>query len=45
MTHLFSGMVWDNLALAANYLSPSKLPAIEAAALAACDGLDGVVDG
>jgi len=45
MTHLFSGMVWDNLALAANYLPPSKLPAIEAAALAACDGLDGVVDG
>jgi feruloyl esterase len=45
MTHLFSTGVWDNQVLAANYLPPSKLPAIEAAALAACDGLDGVVDG
>ena len=45
MTHLFSTGVWDNQALAVSYLPPSKLPAIEAAALAACDGLDGVVDG
>ena len=45
MTHLFSTGVWDNQALAAAYLPPSKLPAIEAAALAACDALDGVVDG
>jgi len=48
MTHLFSSGVWDNRVLTSNsaaYLSPSKLPAIEAAALAACDGLDGVVDG
>jgi Tannase and feruloyl esterase len=47
-THLFSAGVWDNQALAqdaAGYLPPAKLPAIEAAALAACDGLDGVVDG
>ncbi|MGA3025713.1 MAG: tannase/feruloyl esterase family alpha/beta hydrolase [Bryobacteraceae bacterium] len=45
MTHLFATGVWDNQTLAVNYLPPSKLPAIEAAALAACDGLDGVVDG
>jgi feruloyl esterase len=48
MTHLFSSGVWDNQALAsdsAGYLPPSKLPAIEAAALVACDGRDGVVDG
>ncbi len=45
MTHLFATGVWDNQALTVNYLPPSKLPAIEAAALAACDGLDGVVDG
>jgi len=44
-THLFSAGVWDNQVLAQNYLPPSKLPAIEAAALAACDALDGVVDG
>src|ERR1035438_2609079 len=48
MTHLFSSGVWDNRVLTSSigaYISPSKLPAIEAAALAACDGLDGVVDG
>jgi feruloyl esterase len=48
MTHLFASGVWDNQVLTSNtgsYLSPDKLPAIEAAALAACDGLDGVVDG
>lgn len=47
-THLMSAGVWDNQALATNaadYLPPAKLPAIEAAALAACDGLDGVMDG
>jgi len=44
-THLFSAGVWDDQVLAQNYLPPSKLPAIEAAALAACDALDGVVDG
>ena len=33
MTHLFSTGVWDNQVLAVNYLPPSKLPAIEAAAL------------
>ncbi len=44
-THLLSSGVWDNQVLAQNYLAPSKLPAIEAAALAACDALDGVVDG
>lgn len=44
-THLMSSALWDNQALAQSYLPPSKLTAIEAAAMAACDALDGVVDG
>lgn len=46
-THLVAGFVWNMQATAdaASYISPAKLPAIEAAALAACDGLDGVKDG
>jgi hypothetical protein len=39
---------WDMQALlasAASYIPPSKLPAITNAALAACDGIDGVLDG
>ena len=44
-THLMSSGVWGNQVLAQSYLPPSKLPAIEAAALAACDALDGVADG
>jgi hypothetical protein len=44
---LLTSSVFDAQALAdpASYISASKLPAIEAAALAACDGDDGVKDG
>jgi feruloyl esterase len=47
-THLLSNAAWDNLALLGDkdsYIPPKKLPAIQAAALAACDALDGVKDG
>ena len=47
-THLMVGVVWTEQALLnkpADYIPASKLPAIQAAALAACDGLDGVKDG
>ena len=47
-THLLANAAWDNLALLGDkdsYISQKKLPAIEAAALAACDSLDGVKDG
>ncbi len=47
-THLLSAAVFDSkatLAEQASYIPASKLPAIEAAALSACDALDGVKDG
>jgi hypothetical protein len=47
-THLFSSAIIDNQALLsdpASYFPAAKLPAIEAAALAACDMNDGVKDG
>ena len=47
-THLLTGAVWDMrrpLATRCSYIPASKLPAIEAAALEACDALDGVKDG
>lgn len=47
-THLLTGAVWDMQALLADparYIPASKLPAIEAATLEACDALDGVKDG
>jgi hypothetical protein len=47
-THLLANAAWDLLALLGgkdSYIPPKKLPAIEAAALAACDSLDGVKDG
>jgi hypothetical protein len=47
-THHFTGFLWNELALNASppgKLSAEKLPAIERAALAACDELDGVKDG
>jgi feruloyl esterase len=47
-THLFTEAVWDTQALLsdpASYIPASKLPAIEAATLAACDVRDGVKDG
>ena len=46
-THLLSAAAWDVQALSdpASYIPASKLKAIEAAALAACDARDGVADG
>jgi len=47
-THLLSNAIWDLLALLGDkdsYIPAKKLPAIQAAALAACDALDGVKDG
>ncbi len=47
-THLLSSAVAGvnaTLADSASYLPAAKLPAIESAALAQCDGLDGVKDG
>ena len=46
-THLLANAVWDLQALQADqdsYIPPKKLPAIQAAALAACDALDGLKD-
>jgi len=46
-THHFSGFAWNIAAESdpASHIPPVKLKAIEAAALAACDTRDGVVDG
>jgi hypothetical protein len=47
-THLLTNSVWDLLALLgdkASDITPNKLKAIQAAALEACDALDGVKDG
>jgi feruloyl esterase len=46
-THLLTAAIFDMQAIAdsASYIPATKLPAIEAAALAACDTLDGVKDG
>ncbi len=47
-THLLANAAWDLLALLGDpnsYIPPKKLPAIQAAALAACDADDGVKDG
>ena len=47
-THLFAGFVWNEQALfetTGAYVSASKLAAVQAATLATCDALDGVVDG
>ena len=47
-THLFAGFVWNEQSLfntPGAYLPPSKLAAVQAATLASCDALDGVVDG
>jgi len=46
--HLFAGFIWNEKALMhdpASWIAPNKLPAIQRAALAACDSLDGVKDG
>jgi len=47
-THLLANAAWDTLALLGDkdsFIPPKKLPAIQAAALAACDALDGIKDG
>jgi Tannase-like family of unknown function (DUF6351)/Tannase and feruloyl esterase len=44
-SHSNAGMIWDGQAENTTPLPASKLPAITAAALAACDGNDGLVDG
>jgi feruloyl esterase len=47
-THLNFKGLWDERALLddpASYIPPSKLPALQNAAIAACDTLDGVKDG
>jgi len=46
-SHSNAGFVWDAQALSAPgaAIRPAQLPAITAAALAACDGNDGLVDG
>jgi feruloyl esterase len=44
-SHLFTGFVWNEQALAQTPLPPAKLSAIQNAVLAACDALDGVKDG
>jgi len=47
-TDLMVRFQWDQHALlidAGSYIPTSKLPAIQAAAVAACDAMDGVVDG
>ena len=47
-THLFAGFVWNEQAsfnTPGAYLPPSKLAAVQAATLASCDALDGVVVG
>jgi feruloyl esterase len=47
-SHLFTGFVWDEQALLGepgSWIPPAKLPVIYKAALASCDGQDGVKDG
>ncbi len=47
-THLLTAALWDMTALLndeASYIPASKLPAVEAAAVQACDANDGVKDG
>jgi len=47
-THLLVGGIWNvraTLEDPASYIPASKIPAISAAVLAACDALDGVTDG
>jgi feruloyl esterase len=44
-SHLFSGFVWNEQALAQSPIPAAKLPAIQNAVLAVCDALDGVKDG
>src|SRR5205823_14806397 len=45
--HLIANSLWPQLVMleAKNFVSRAKLDAVTAAAVAACDGADGVVDG
>ncbi len=45
LTHLLAQGAWELQKLEAGYIPTSKLPAIEAATLAACDAADGIADG
>lgn len=46
-THLLTKAIWDVQALSSDgaFIPPTKIPAIENAAIAACDAMDGVKDG
>jgi feruloyl esterase len=47
-THVFATFIWDMQALQSdpeNYISAKKIPALDAAVLAACDDKDGLKDG
>jgi feruloyl esterase len=44
-SHLFTGFVWNEQALAETPIPPAKLPTIQSAVADACDALDGVKDG
>jgi len=44
-THNFAGFVWDGQALEGAAIPPAKMPALEKAALTACDAKDGLEDG
>lgn len=44
-SHLFTGFVWNEQALAHSPIPPDKLPVIQKAVLASCDARDGVKDG
>jgi feruloyl esterase len=41
----FAGFVWNEQTLVESPIPPAKLPAIQKAAVAACDAIDGVTDG
>jgi len=44
-SHLFTGFIWNEQAMAETPIPPAKLPALQKAVLAVCDELDGVKDG
>jgi feruloyl esterase len=44
-SHLFTGFVWNEQAMAETPIPPAKLLTIQNAVVAACDALDGVRDG
>jgi len=44
-SHLFTGFIWNEQAVAETPLPPAKLSTIQGAVLAACDAADGVKDG